>query len=105
MKLQSALSKKNLENIIANDNIITSQGIIRKHHEVIEVKKSMLTYHNIGIQQFYENYEEIMLYYRQKRKMKAPLIDALIRDKALVWTSKFPVYSTVLRPMGVTTES
>jgi hypothetical protein len=104
-RLQSALSKKNLENIISNENIITSAGIIRNHSDVLEVKKSMLTYHNIGLNSFYENYEEIMLYYKNKRKQKADLIDALIEDKDLVWTSKLPVYSTVLRPQGVTTES
>ena len=38
-RLQSALSKKNLENIISNENIITSNGIIRKHSDNIEVKK------------------------------------------------------------------
>lgn len=104
-RLQSALSKKNLENIISNDNLITSQGIIRKHSDTIEVKKSMLTYHNIGLKEFYDNYEEIMTYYKGKRKAKADLIDQLIADKDKVWTSKIPVYSTVLRPQGITTES
>lgn len=104
-RLQSALSKKNLENIISNENIITSQGIIRKHNDVIEVKKSMLTYHNIGMKEFYDNYEEIMEYYKSKRKIKADLIDSLIADKDMVWTSKIPVYSTILRPMGLSTES
>jgi len=104
-RLQSALSKKNLDNIISNENIITSNGIIRKHSDIIEVKKSMLTYHNVGMKEFFENYEEIMLYYKQKRKQKADLIDSLIADKSMVWTSKLPVYSTVLRPQGVTTES
>ena len=104
-RLQSALSKKNLEAIISNENIITSSGMIRKKDDVIEVKKSLLRYHNIGLQEFYENFEEIMTYYKGKRKQKADLIDSLIVDKDLVWTSKIPVYSTVLRPQGVTTES
>lgn len=104
-RLQSALSKKNLEAIISNENIITSSGMIRKKDDVIEVKKSLLRYHNIGLQEFYENFEEIMTYYKGKRKQKADLIDELIADKDLVWTSKIPVYSTVLRPQGVTTES
>lgn len=99
-RLESALSKKNLENIISNENIITSAGIIRKHNDLIEVKKSMLTYHNIGLHEFYEHFEEIMTYYKGKRKQKADLIDSLIEDKARVWTSKLPVYSTVLRPQG-----
>lgn len=104
-RLQSALSKKNLENIISNENIITSSGVIRKHSDIIEVKKTMLSYHNIGLKEFYDNFEEIMLYYRGKRKQKADLIDALIMDKDVVWTSKIPVYSTVLRPQGITVES
>ncbi len=94
-----------MENIISNDNIITSAGVIRKHSDTIEVKKSLLTYHNIGLKEFYDNYEEIMLYFRGKRKMKADLIDSLIENKASVWTSKLPVYSTVLRPMGLSVES
>lgn len=104
-KLQSALSKKILENIISNDNIITSNGLIRHYKEDIEVKKSLLKYHNIGMKAFYENFEEIMLYYKQKRKMKADLIDYLIENKRMVWTSKIPVYSTVLRSQGITAES
>lgn len=104
-RMQSALSKKNLEAVISNENIINSNGIIRKKDDVMEVKKSMLMYHNIGLHEFYENFEEIMMYFRSKRKQKADLIDSLIRDKNLVWTSKIPVYSTVLRPQGVTTES
>jgi DNA-directed RNA polymerase subunit RPC12/RpoP len=104
-RMQSALSKKILENIISNENIITSQGIIRKHTDTIEVKKSMLVYHNIGLHEFYKNFEEIMEYYKNKRKQKADLIDSLIADKDKVWTSKLPVYTTVLRPMGITQES
>ncbi len=65
----------------------------------------MLKYHNIGLKEFYENFEEIMLYYKQKRKAKADLIDMLIDNKASVWTSKIPVYSTVLRHQALTEES
>lgn len=104
-RLQSALSRKVLENIISNDNIITSQGIIRNRSDVLEVKKSMLVFHNIGLNEFYDNYEEIMMYYKTKRKAKADLIDSLIEDKDRVWTSKIPVYSTVLRSFGITQES
>ena len=104
-KLQSALSKKNLENIISNKNIITSNGILRRYNDDIEVKKSMLKYHNIGLKAFYENFEEIMLYFKKKKKIKADLIDKLIEEKDLLWTSKIPVYSTVLRPQGITDES
>ena len=104
-KLQSALSKKVLEGIISNENIITFNGVIRKYSDPIEIKKSMMLYYNIGLKEFYENYEEIMLYYKKKRKPKADLMDQLIAEKDYVWSSKFPVYSTALRPHSVTTES
>lgn len=57
------------------------------------------------VQQFYDHYEEIMEYYKGKRKQKADLIQQLIDMKDYVWTSKVPIYSTALRPFGVTTES
>ena len=104
-RLQSALSKKVLEDIISNENIITSKGIMRKYDEEISTKKGALVYHNIGLHEFYKNYEEIMTYYKGKRKQKAELIDSLIEDKDLVWTSKIPVYSTALRPQGISSES
>ena len=55
--------------------------------------------------EFFYHYEEIMEFYKRKRKQKAELIDKLIRDKASVFTSKIPVYSTALRMSSVTTES
>lgn len=104
-KLQSALSKKNLEAIISNENIITSNGQIRRHNSEVVVKKTTQMYYNIGLKMFYENYEEIMEYYRSKRKIKADLIDQLIAEKDKLFTSKIPIYSTTLRPQAVTTES
>ena len=47
--MQSALSKKILEDIISSEHIIDANGIIRKKDDVIEVKKSVLKYHNIGL--------------------------------------------------------
>lgn len=104
-RLQSALSKKVLENIIASDNMITSNGVMRRYNNVIEVKKNQLMYHNIGIDEFYHNFEEIMTYYLSKRKQKADLIERLIKEKDIVFCSKLPVYSTTLRPTSITMES
>lgn len=104
-RLQSAIGRKNLENIIANDNIITANGQIRHYNDDIEVKKTTLRYHNIGLKEFYDNYEEILEYFKTKRKDKVALIDQLIQDKAIVWTSKYPVYSSALRPEGINVES
>ena len=104
-RLQTALSKKILENIISAENIITPNGMLRNYDDPIEVKKSKLMYHNIGLKNFYDHYEEIMEYFKTKRKARADMIDELIEEKDSVWTSKIPVYSTVLRPHHVSTES
>lgn len=104
-RMQSALSRKALEDIISNENIITAQGIIRSKDDDLEVKKSVLKYHNIGLNEFYLHFEEIMEYFKTKRKQKAELIDSLIRDKDLVWTSKIPIFSTILRPAVTTVEN
>lgn len=104
-RMQSAIGRKNLENVISNENIITASGQIRHYNDDLEVKKTVLKYHNIGLREFYDNYEEIMEYFKTKRKDKIELIDSLIEDKAKVWTSKLPVYSTALRPQGITVES
>ena len=60
---------------------------------------------NNSVAAFYDNYEEIMEYYKSKKKQKADLIDSLIADKDLVWTFKLPVYSTQLRHFSMTQES
>jgi len=59
----------------------------------------------INVEAFKTHFVEIMTYYKSKRKQKADLIDELIRDKDMVWTSKLPVYSTVLRPQSISQES
>ena len=106
-RLSSALSKKILNNIISNENMITSDGRIRRYNENIEngSKSQNLKYMNIGLHEFYQNFEEIMLYYKQKRKNKADLIQTLLDEKNYLWTSKIPVYSTVLRPHSISAES
>lgn len=105
IRLQNALGKKFLEPLISNDNMITSSGVMRRYNEEVQVKKQKVLYHNIGLQAFYEKYEEIMEYFKTKRKNKADVIDRLIYEKDLVWTSKIPVYSTALRQQGITAES
>lgn len=99
------MSKKVLEDIISNENIALANGNMRTYKDDIETKKGSLRYHNIGMNEFHDHFVEIMEYYKTKRKQKADLIDSLIRDSDLVWTSKIPVYSTALRPSGISPES
>lgn len=108
MRLQSALGRKTLEDIIGSENIITASGIIRRHDEEVKVKKRSamsMKYYNIGIWAFYQHYEEIMAYHMSRHKQKAAQIQQLIDEKSYVWTSKLPVYTTALRQQGITAES
>lgn len=59
-------------------------------------------YDGIGIDGFYEKYDEILNYFKQKKKNKAKTIDLLLKEKRCVFTSHIPIPSTMLRPQGIT---
>ena len=56
---------------------------------------------NIGIIEFRERFEEILLFYLKKKKQRKPIVDALIRNKDKVFVRCIPVFSSVLRPFLV----
>ena len=60
----------------------------------------------IGIDEFRENFKEIMLYFKAKKgKKKAEEYDKIIRNKSAVFTSHIPIYSTMLRPQSFTADT
>jgi hypothetical protein len=62
----------------------------------------------IGIDGFYDKFEEIMNYYKHKNKSKpakVEQIDYMLENKYKVFCTKIPIYTTVLRPLVVTNSS
>lgn len=71
-------------------------------------KKSKCPFQGIGMIAFYERFDEIMEYYRKKRKnkpSKLELIDICCNEKDAVFTNAIPCYSAKLRPVSFKGES
>lgn len=64
-------------------------------------------YFGIGIDEFYNKYEQILNYFKglNKFKNKIDQIDVLLLAKRDVFTSHIPIYSTLLRPQSITSDS
>lgn len=67
-----------------------------------KIPKAKLQYEGIGLDQFYERFEEIMLACAPKSN---PETYILLNEKSAVFTSKIPVYSTAFRPVTKTSET
>lgn len=117
------IGKTRLVEILTKKWIFSKNGI-NKDYEVdlktLKTKGSKYTFVNevdnsisevytpfagIGFQQFYDRFDEVLDYCAKKHKKmqnKLDLIDELRQTKAYVFTSKIPIYTTVLRPQFTT---
>lgn len=62
-------------------------------------------YSGLGIDYFYEHYEEILNYFKDLRKNKSHLINNLLKQKRSAFVSHIPVPSSLLRPQSITSDS
>ena len=62
-------------------------------------------YSGIGIDEFYNNFEDIMEYFKKKNKNKTKSIDMILNEKSKVFTSHWPVFTPKLRPSGSTSDT
>lgn len=93
LDLESLIGKKELLNILKFTNKLTLHG----HSVSIKTKKS--PYNGIGMIKFYEQYDEIIEYYRDKKKDKVAYYDNLIRFKYATFSNYVSAYSSLLRPL------
>lgn len=91
--LKSIIGDKPFSEIIEYDKEITRDG------NVI-AKKGKNPFKGIGLIEFQERFEEIMDYFRDKKKNKLDIIEEVMQDKDKVFASCIPVYSSVLRPVS-----
>lgn len=103
--LQSAIGKQVFPDIIYAKYKITTDGKRVKPKEEDQDVKPSSPYAGIGVDKFYENYENILLYFKAIKKNKAHTIDMLIKEKRKVFISHIPVPSTLLRPQSVTSDT
>ncbi len=104
--LMSAIGKTEFTDII-----ITKQKVDRDGNRSIltdsddDIVKISSKYMGIGLVEFYKKYDEILDYFKAKKKNKADVLDMLKEEKGAVFTSFIPYYTTMLRSQSITSES
>ena len=102
--LQNAIGKA-FPDIVSGKYRITKDGKkLKANLEEIDVKITS-PYMGIGIDEFYKKYDEIIDYFKSIKKNKTKTFDILKEEKSSVFTSHIPVYSTMLRPQSITSDT
>jgi hypothetical protein len=93
-KLASIIGTKQFEEIVGFDKLVDKNG----HLKGKEVPAT--PFKGIGLIEFRNRFDEILEYYKQKKKNKLEEIKEIEEDKDKVFASCIPVYSSVLRPLS-----
>ena len=59
----------------------------------------------IGIEEFYNRYEEILDYFINVRPKKVQVLQRLLKEKRNVFVSHIPIMSNILRPQSITSDT
>ena len=105
--LSNAIGKSVFLDIIIEKSQVTTDGSATNLNQTdndTEFAKSS-PYAYIGITRFFDLYEEILDYFKLKKKNKEHMFDVLKHEKFRVFTHHIPVYSTMLRPQSVTSDT
>lgn len=99
-QLEKIIGVQNLKNIISVRNTVTITGELdTKEVEELRAQSPEAKYWYIGIEEFYEKYNEVLdYYYNLKELKKYKKLYEFLRNKAEVFTDKIPVISIILRP-------
>lgn len=104
-KLQNAIGKKVFENIVFPKYRVTTDGQRSLLSPDDSEYEPLSPYAFIGVDGFYKQYDEIIRYFRAKKKNKSKTFRKLLKEKRLVFTSHIPVFTTKLRPQSVTSDT
>jgi DNA-directed RNA polymerase beta' subunit len=96
--LSSFIGEAVLNDIITFTKDVTRDGQLKD-------KPNKNPYNGIGMVDFYERFNEIMLYFRDKKKDKIDKYEEIMNERHSVFTSAIPIYSSVLRPVSFKGES
>ena len=103
--LQSAIGKSAFPDIISGKYKIDTNGRrLRPREEDLEGKPSS-DFVGIGVDEFYDRYEEILTHFMNLKKNKAHTFELLLKQKRCVFISHIPIPSTLLRPQSVTSDT
>ena len=103
--LSASIGKKIFRDILISKYKVTKDGKQEKAtEEDLDIPPTSI-YFGIGMDAFYNRYEEILNYFKARKKGKEHRFDTLIAQKDRVFVTKIPIYSTKLRPESVTFDS
>lgn len=97
-KLSGIIGSRQFKEIVEYDKFIDRNGHIQQ-------KDSSNPFKGIGIIEFQERFDEILAYYKNKKKNKLEEIKEIEEDRDKIFTSSIPVFSAVLRPISFRQES
>lgn len=102
--LQSAIGKA-FPDIVSGKYRITRDG--KKLKTTVDDFEGKISspYMGIGIDEFYKRYDEIIDYFKNVKKNKVKTLDILKAEKKKVFIHHIPVYSTMLRPQSMTSDT
>ena len=103
--LQSAMGKAVFPDIIYAKYEITTDGKRVRPSEDSEEGERLSPFSGIGVDEFYDRYEEIINYFKNHRKTKVRTLNLLLKQKESVFTSHIPIPSTLLRPQSITADT
>lgn len=104
--LQNAIGKAVFEEMVIPKSIVNTDGQrTRLTAENLEDTVPLSDFSFIGINEFYDRYEEIIKYFAKKKKNKKEVFDNLLKSKDCVFTSHIPIYTTMLRPQSITSDT
>lgn len=98
-KLKAIIGKTEFPDIINYNKRINKDG------EVEAKESSKNPFYGIGLVEFRERFDEILAYYKKKKKNSSELIAEIEEDKDNIFASCIPVYSSVLRPISFRSDS
>lgn len=99
--LQSLIGKSKLIDIITFKAKFDLNGNFIKDFYVTKDNPWL----GVGMTRFYEEYEDILYYFYKKKKSKFKLYKRLLQEKDKVFASNIPVYSSLLRPEAIRSET
>ena len=102
---QKAIGRNVFPDIIEAKYKITTDGkkVLPKEEDL--ESKPLSPYSGIGYDKFYEQYENIIAYFKSVKKNKTSTLDLLLKEKRKVFISHIPIASTMLRPQSSTADT
>lgn len=103
-KMTRLLGKKVFPDIVETKQKVDVNGNARPVRPE-EIENPSSEFAGIGIPKFMEDFDEIIDFFKGRKKNKAAQLERLKKEKRKIFTSFAPVYTTQLRPQSATSDT